>query len=368
MSTDNSINASGQSSGRRREGAQRPAAKLHHYVPQGYLRGFATDRERLTVVPLDRSRQPFTSSVKNVAAQTHFHTIPGSEQPDEFEKLLASLEGEALGIVRSLEAGRFPLPEGDRWAFSHYMALQAVRGPDTRKTMEQLKAKMVRLEVGAGGRKNIKSWIKKNLGLDATDEQADRMWNEATQPDGPPITFSNVAHIQHMVETAEYLTPYLATRPWLLVRFNRRALTTSDAPVSLIRNDRDEPWQGVGFATAWGISFPLTRRLGLLMTDPTVVLERLGADDPRIQRIRGAVLRGEADRVEAGTTAMEKLFNDYTAGSAREYLYHHPDDANFVPSKLHEPTLINMGMRGLSEMEFNGEPWFPDAENLSGAP
>lgn len=98
------------------------------------------------------------------------------------------------------------------------------------------------------------------------------------------------------------------------------------------------------------------------------MLERLDADDPRFQRIRGAVLRGEADRVEAGTTAMETLFNDYTAGSAREYLYHHPDDANCVPNILHGPTLINMDMRGLSEMEFNGEPWFPDADNLSAAP
>ncbi|WP_090584308.1 DUF4238 domain-containing protein [Arthrobacter subterraneus] len=54
-------------------------SKLHHYVPQGYLRGFATVKEPITAVPLDRIRSAFTTSVRNVAARTHFHTIPGAE-------------------------------------------------------------------------------------------------------------------------------------------------------------------------------------------------------------------------------------------------------------------------------------------------
>jgi hypothetical protein len=55
-----------------------PAAKLHHYVPQAYLRGFATEKERIVAVPLDTTRSPFTTVVKNVGAQTHFHTITGA--------------------------------------------------------------------------------------------------------------------------------------------------------------------------------------------------------------------------------------------------------------------------------------------------
>lgn len=54
-------------------------SKLHHYVPQGYLRGFATVKEPITAVPLDRIRSAFTTSVRNVAARTHFHTIPRAE-------------------------------------------------------------------------------------------------------------------------------------------------------------------------------------------------------------------------------------------------------------------------------------------------
>lgn len=347
---------------------QGTSPKLHHYVPQGYLRGFATDQGRVTAVPLDRGRKPFTASVKNVAAQTHFHRIAGLDAPDEFEKVLSAAEGEAFKILRKLDEGVLPLAEADRWTFSHYMALQAVRGPDTRATMQQLRAKMIRLEVGAGGRRNVSSWIKKNLGFDPSEEQAERIWEQATRPEGPPITFSAAEHIEHMVNSAEHLTPYFATRPWLLVRFNRRALLTSDAPVNLIRSERAEPWEGVGYATARGITFPLTRRLGLLMTDPMAALERMNADDARVQKVRAAVLRGEADRTEVGTTAMEKLFNDHTAGGACEYIYHHPDDASFVPAELPEPNLITMDMQGLNEMEFTGEPWFPGATAPADSP
>lgn len=335
-------------------------AKLHHYVPQSYLRGFATEKERITAIPLDRSRSHFTASVKNVAAQTHFHTVPEAEEPDGFEKILSAVEGEAADIIRRVEAGEFPLPEDDRSSLSFYLALQAVRGPDTRRTMEQLQADIVRIEVGAGGRKNVKRWIKENLGFEATDEQAQRIWDEATQPGGPPITFATIEHIKHMVETAEHLAKYLFTRPWLLVRFDRRSLITCDAPVSLIRNARDENhWEGVGFGTAWGIATPLTRKLGLLMSDPMVIIERLGGDEPMIQKVRSAVVSGSADRVEVGTTAMERLFNDHTAESAREYIYCHPDDERFVPEELHGPRLVNMEMQGFTDTEFTGEPWFP---------
>lgn len=340
----------------------RNTAKLHHYVPQGYLRGFATEKGRITAVPLDRSRSPFTSSVKNVAAQTHFHTVDGLDEPDEFEKVLSGVEGDAIEIIRKFERGEFPLSESDRWKFAFYMALQAVRGPDTRKTMEHLRAKMVRFEVGAGGRKNVGDWIKKNLDIDVSPDQEERIWEEAIQPNGPPITFSNLAHIQHMVETAEELAPYLVTRPWSLVRFDRRSLVTSDAPVSLIPSPDNKPWEGVGFMTAWGITFPLTRKLGLLMNDPMVMLQGVEQDDPRLQGFRGSVLRGEVDQIQKGTTAMERLFNEYLARSAKEYIYHHPDDGQFVPDDLPEPNLINIHASGLMDMEFDGQPLFGEPE------
>lgn len=336
-----------------------PAAKLHHYVPQAYLRGFATEKERIVAVPLDTTRSPFTTVVKNVGAQTHFHTITGAEEPDGFEKVLSSVESEAIAIIRRMEGGEFPLPQQDRMALSFYLALQSVRGPDTRRTIEHLQAKMIRLEVGAGGRENVGRWIKGHFGFDATEEQQQRIWDEATQPGGPPLTIAVADHIRHMVDTAEDLAKYLVTRPWSLHKFDRRSLITCDAPVSLIRGRDDaEHWMGVGFATAWAVAAPLTRKLGLLMSDPMPLIERFETGHPMIQQVRDKVVSGRLDSVQTGTTAMERLFNDHTAHNAREYIYRHPDDERFVPMDLPGPSLINMDAHGLLDAEFDGQPWF----------
>jgi hypothetical protein len=58
-------------------------------------------------VPLD-GRASYTPSVKNVAAQTHFHTLHGHYEPDEFENLLSGIEGEALNIIAGSRAVVFP--------------------------------------------------------------------------------------------------------------------------------------------------------------------------------------------------------------------------------------------------------------------
>src|SRR5699024_12784771 len=71
------------------------------------------------------------------------------------------------------------------------------------------------------------------------------------------------------------------------------------------------------------------------------------------------VLAGRIDRIQSGTTAMEKLFNLHAAESAREYVFHHPEDERYVPTDLHEPYLVNIKpMGGLVDMDFDGEPIF----------
>ena len=63
--------------------AGKQQSKLHHFVPQGYLRGFANAKEQVKVVPLEPSRTPFTTAVRNVAAQNNFHTTQEfEEEPD----------------------------------------------------------------------------------------------------------------------------------------------------------------------------------------------------------------------------------------------------------------------------------------------
>lgn len=338
--------------------------KLHHFVPQAYLRGFANEKERLTAVRLPGD-QSFTTIVKNVAAQTHFHRVKGLDKPDEFEDVLGSIEGEAQSVIRKLETRDAPpLKEGDRAVLAFFIALQAVRGPETRRTSEVMEASFIRMQVGAGGRKNVKAWALKHLGFDPTDAQAERIWSEATQPGGPPIKLSNLTHIKYMLETAEQLMTYVLSRPWVFYYFARRSLVTSDSPLGLVQNPEDEPHMGVGFGTAKFITFPLTRRLGLLMTDPMKQIESWEPGDERIQTWANAVRRGKADLIEAGNTEIERFFNDTTVANASQYVFHHPDDGRFLPNQLPEPTLVTMRMSGLNDAEWDGTPMFGDHESM----
>jgi hypothetical protein len=152
-----------------------------------------------------------------------------------------------------------------------------------------------------------------------------------------------------MLETSNGLLRYLIGRPWPLIRFNRRSLITSDSPVGLVRNRKDEPWRGVGYMTAWGITFPLTRKLGLLMGSIEELID-LGIPIK-------AVHEGRADSAQAGSTTLERFFNDHTAANASEWLFHHPDDEQFLPAALPEPMRVTVDIAG-NPIEFTGEPWF----------
>lgn len=335
---------------------KRTAAKRHHTLPQFYLRGFA-DGELITTVRLPGDHR-FTQSVRKAASENNFYTVPGHEDGDDaFEKALGSVENEAARIFADIDAGRWPLLPDDRMALSYFIALQAVRGPEQRRSMDYLAAQGARLEIGYGGKAKVKAWVKRHRGIDISDDEAETVWAQATQPDGPPIRHTSVAHIQQMAQLSDKLVKYLAMRPWTLVRFEQRALITSDVPVGLIRQPEDDPWRGVGFMTAWGVTYPMTRRLGLLMSDPMVF-----ADFVPVER----VWAGEFDTREAGTTSLERLFNQHTIGSASLYLYHHPADARFVPEELPEPTPVTMKMQGGPE-EFSGEPMFGASREDSSA-
>lgn len=326
-------------------------AKRHHHVPQFYLRGFA-DGGQITTVRLPGDKR-YVQSVRKAAAENGFYSVPGHEDgADVFEKMLSSIESEASGIFRLVESGVWPLDPEDRTTLGAFIALQVSRGPEQRRNMQYLGAQIARMEVGAGGRSGVRDWAKRNLGMDLTDEQAEEMWEQATRPEGPPIRISPLAHIRQMAEQVEALIPFVVGRPWTLVRFDRRSLFTSDTPVCLVSHPDDEddngPEPGVGFMTAWGVTYPLTRKLGLLMSDPMVL-----ADSVHVSRVQ----QGEFDFAQVGSTQMERFFNLHTVTNASEALFHHPNDARFVPDELPDANPVTMRMTGMP-LEFSGEAMF----------
>jgi hypothetical protein len=324
-------------------------AKRHHTVPQFYLRGFAAGEQIATVaLPGDRR---FVQSVRKAASETHFYTVPDAvDGPDVFEKRLADLEGEAARVLELIERGVWPLVEDDRFALAFFIAVQAGRGPEQRRNMEHVAAQVARLEIGHGGREGVKRWVKDKRGIDVSDEEVEVIWEQATRPEGPPIRMSAIAHIEQILELSLELEKYTSGRPWTLVRFDRRSLITSDSPVGLVAHAEAEPsfYSGLGFMTAWGITYPLTRKLGLLMSDPMVFDGAVP-----VERVRA----GEFDHVEFGTTKLEKFFNLHTAFNASQWIYHHPEDERFVPETLPTANPVTIRISGTPQT-FSGEPTF----------
>ena len=306
-------------------------ARRHHFVPQFYLRNFARDG-KIGSANL-QSRKVFTQVVRKAASVNDFHSLPGHpEGTDAFEKVLSKVESSAAKVIAQVSGqGIRSLSPGQRSELAFFSALQYARSPNQRRSMESIRAEMIRLEVGFGGRHQTASWAEENLGLtNASEETIQQIWDEATRPGGPPTRVSPAEHISQLSEIVEELWTYLVGRPILHVRFERRSLLTSDSPVGLIPRGEEllEPLLGVSFRTAWGGSFPLSRRNAILYGDIDTVAQNTTFDQ---------VALGKYDLEAPASTAMAKLLNFSTARNSSEWLYFHPDDEHLLPSPLPDP-------------------------------
>lgn len=322
-------------------------------MPRFYLQGFA-EREQIATVRLPGDRR-FIQSVNDASVAKDFYAVEDHEDgADVIEKSLSSIEGGAAKVFKAIADRTWPLSLDDRMSLGYFVALQASRVPVQRRTMDHIAQQMLRLEVGAGGKSGLRQRLEQQGG-EVTDDLVETLWQQAIRPEGPPIQWTKIEHIKEMIDLAGELHRYIVGRPWSLVRFDRRSLITSDSPVGLVRDPQEHPsHRGVGYMTAWGITFPLTRKLGLLMSSPDALIDRkIPVED---------VHKGAADMNQPGTVKIEKFFNLHTVANASEWLFHHPADEKFVPEPLPEPTPVAVAMSGI-ERDFDGEPWFTASED-----
>ena len=157
-------------------------AKLHHTVPTISQRGFANADERIATVRLPGVRR-YTQKIGNTAATNRFYSIDGHpDGADAFEKALSQLEGGAASILRAIVDGDWTLSAEQRATLSMFMAVQHVRGPDHRRSLEYLAAQMTRLEAQFTGRDNVQQWAEHRYGVELDDDEAEQLWEPTTRP------------------------------------------------------------------------------------------------------------------------------------------------------------------------------------------
>jgi hypothetical protein len=120
------------------------APKLHHYVPQFYLRRFRDGSGRLWVWDRDRDHV-FATGPRSVAAEQSFYYLDAFEghDPLTMERQFASLEHEVARITDQwidwIRAGTVgmsvPIPEPNRGILSLFLGLQFLRTADARDVL-----------------------------------------------------------------------------------------------------------------------------------------------------------------------------------------------------------------------------------------
>jgi hypothetical protein len=121
--------------------------KLHHYVPQFYLKNFADEREQFWVWD-KRTEKVFKTNSNGVAAGTHFYRVPEFINTDVdplfLERDLSRLEGMAAQITQGWfdtlasisPMDLLPLSLDDRWSMSYFLSVQFLRTAEQRDILE----------------------------------------------------------------------------------------------------------------------------------------------------------------------------------------------------------------------------------------
>jgi hypothetical protein len=292
-----------------------------HTVPQFYLQGFAKADQVSTVEVA--SGRTFTQNVSDAASEHHFYSIPQyAPAPNVFEEALARAESDASKVFKQILKDKvWPLAPSDRATLAAFMTLQFLRGRDHRAQMGHIAAGAVDLLVRTMTPEVlIRDAAAKGSAM--TEEEAEEAW-KMLRESTIETTITAAGHFSQIVDLLPKLITYLLGRPWVLVRFTKRALITSDTPFAPIAHPTSDPNLGIGLATAWGMTYPLDRRTGLILASPQSLIDA-GADV-------GEVERGETDVIQAPTTRLEKFINRSTADSAERWIFRHPDDERFVP-------------------------------------
>lgn len=129
------------------------AKNNHHYVPQGYLRGFTIEGENSLIWEYDKetggvSRQP--KSVRDICNNHHYYAQKredGSADNESMENAFHEIENKAPRVIRNIQfpgdGKKVVLTDEERVILSFFSAIQLFRVPNFRNGIEKMHQKLV---------------------------------------------------------------------------------------------------------------------------------------------------------------------------------------------------------------------------------
>ena len=251
-------------------------ARIHHYVPQLYLKGFCRDSQRPKLFVIDAvAKRAFNTSPRNVAAERDFNRVEvEGTSPDALEASFSGFEGEAAAALERISERRSFRDPADRLPIVNLLGLMALRNPRRRETFNDFQARVAKMIMQLA-LATPERWAAQVAGAKASgfmkpDADADYERMKAFFEGGKyKIETVREWHIALELSTFDKLLPFLFQRKWTLLKADPDSggFITSDHPVCLMWSEPHQPggFHGPGFGLAnTEVLFPLTSELALL--------------------------------------------------------------------------------------------------------
>lgn len=231
--------------------------KLHHYVPQFYLRQWCDKADQLLVYPLDR-RPPFRTTPRNVAAECNLYTpvLGAANVRDDHEQWFAGWEGLfAKNWPEIFDRGE---NSNTRKNLSRFLATLIIRHPFARDIVRDINEQLWTLAGRA--REGSRIVIRGRCGA-AEVSVADIHQYAARNADEIRTDWLRI-----MPNVVRSISDELLARKWGVFCTDADSVITSDTPVALHRGACRRDKFGIGTPGTF-ISFPISPRRFLIIAD-----------------------------------------------------------------------------------------------------
>jgi len=294
-------------------------SRNHHYIPQGYLRGFGWKRGKhhMVVVHDFQEKKTYETNTRNICAQRDFMRFEvKGRKPDWLEEEFGKLESEAVAAIREvMKSGVF---DGENKNYIlNLMALLAVRSPEQRENMRDFQARVAQrvMDLVLEKKERWESQIKEME--ETTGKPSLVTYEEAKdfhRRGEYTIEVARERHIQTEIDLYNSVLQLLGQRKWTLylVPGDYGEFITTSRPVVIAYIDPETVPSYLRHSPGFGLKntevyFPLTKH--------ALLIGRWDGDEKTINPVNQPFV---------GVMNRQMIQHSYglALSSAREVLYH----------------------------------------------
>lgn len=224
-------------------------SKVQHYVPKMLLRNFTKGKKPHIWAFDKQDRKTFSTNIKNIAAESYFYDISGSESTLSLEPALEKLETSSSQLIKKiLRKGNIGwLTDEDKISLSLFISVQKLRTPHVRHITMQMASMLKEKIISMGGNPNN---VENYKPFDKASLKEFSIW---------------------ILSKAHEFIPHFLSKAWVLLKGKKDyPFYISDNPIALQNINEYGPYGSLGLAvTGIEIYLPLSSVYTLALLCPS---------------------------------------------------------------------------------------------------